>query len=143
MTANLPAVIGPTKTALAVLSSQERDVASRYALASKADSSKRAYASDWQQFTAWCAARGLEAMPASSETVSRYLGDMAETGLKVSTIRRRAASITYFHRLKSLPVPTSDELVRAVLAGIAREHAAAADRKSPVTVDVIKKMLRF
>jgi site-specific recombinase XerD len=143
MTANLPAVVGPSKTALAVVAESERDAASRYAISSKAEASRIAYASDWQQFTTWTTARHLEAIPASVETVSRYLGDMAENGFKVPTIRRRAAAIAYFHRLKGLESPTSSELVRAVLSGIAREKAQAANRKAPVTVDIVRRMMRL
>jgi site-specific recombinase XerD len=143
MTDTLPALWEGASTALAVRIDSELDAASRYANASKADASKRAYASDFALFTAWCTERTEEANPATVATVSRYLADMAESGLKVSTIRRRAAAIAYVHKLAGHEPPTNAELVRAVLSGITREKAAPADRKAPVTVDVIKKMLRL
>ncbi len=142
MTSNLPAVVGPSNTAIATLNESPLDAASRYANASKAKASKIAYASDWRHFTDWTLEHEREAMPATVDTVSAYLAVMAQSGLKVSTIRRRAAAIAYFHKLNGHDAPTSAELVRAVLSGIAREHAAAPVRKAPVTADVIKKMLR-
>lgn len=139
----LPALWEGNKSALSVTIESERLAASRYALASKAPASKRAYASDFRDFGAWCAERGLEPMPASVDTVSTYLADMAGKGLSASTIRRRAAALTYAHKLAGHEPPTSTEYVRAVLAGIAREKMVAPVRKAPVTVDVMKKLLRF
>jgi site-specific recombinase XerD len=139
----LPATVDLSKTGLAVISESERLSASRYALASKSESSKRAYASDWRNFTAWCALRQLEPLPASSDTVSRYLGDSANQGLKASTIQRRTSSITYFHKLAGHMPPTDSEIVRAVISGIRREIGTAHVRKAPITDRVIKDMLRF
>src|SRR5438132_1285419 len=36
--------------------------ASAYAASARADSTRRAYASDWRSFAAWCAAQGLSAL---------------------------------------------------------------------------------
>lgn len=142
MNQTLPAVIDGPKTGLQVSLETARENASRYALASKAPNSKRAYASDFRQFADWCSLRKLEAMPASAESVVSYLADTANQGLKVSTIRRKAAAIAYFHRLRGEPAPTENELVKAVLAGIAREIGSAAVRKNPITADVMKRLMK-
>lgn len=142
MSSTLPVPAEGLKASLPTLIESARENASRYALASKADSSKRAYASDWAIFTAWAEERGTLPMPAPIEATAAFLADSAKLGLKVSTIRRRAAAIGYFHRLAGHESPTASELVRAVLSGIAREHGSASTRKAPASADVIRKMLR-
>jgi site-specific recombinase XerD len=139
---NLPAVIDGTKTALQVSLETARENASRYALASKSPNSKRAYASDFKGFAEWCRLRKLEAIPADIESVVSFLADSANQGLKVSTIRRKATAISYFHRLRGHPAPSEHELVKAVLSGISREVGVAATRKSPITADVMRRLLR-
>jgi site-specific recombinase XerD len=142
MSTTLPALVEGPKTLARVSVETEIATASRYAIASKASASKRAYASDWRDFTAWCVERDLDILPAEPETAARYLGQLAETGLKISTIRRRSAAIAYFHRLRGFETPTSSELVKAVLAGISREKRVAPERKAPATVEVIKRLVR-
>ncbi len=76
--------VDTSSTALVVstddLEPSERDQrARRYLLAARAESTRRAYASDWVHFTDWCTAqsddlgRPYEALPAAAETVALYL----------------------------------------------------------------------
>ena len=64
-----------------------------YGEAVEAPNTRRAYASDWQHFTAWCNGKDLDALPASPGTVALYLTDHAGI-LKVPTLGRRLASIS-------------------------------------------------
>ena len=82
-----------------------------FAMQEKAESTRRAYASDWRVFRAWCTARGLNPMPADAATVARFLSSEATGGLKTSTIGRRAAAIGDSVSLESRPP------VRAVSRG--------------------------
>ncbi len=66
-----------------------------YGEAAKVPNTRRAYASDWQHFAAWCNEHGLTSLPASHGTVAAYLTAHAET-LKVSTLGRRLAAIQPF-----------------------------------------------
>ena len=70
-----------------------------YAEMEKSAGTRRAYASDWRIFTVWCAARGLESLPATPGTAARFLSGEATRGTKSSTIGRRAAAIAYAHKL--------------------------------------------
>ncbi|MDQ6803590.1 MAG: hypothetical protein M3065_01195 [Actinomycetota bacterium] len=47
--------------------------AERYAAAAKSINTSRAYASDWNQFTAWCERYTLEPLPASAAVVGLYI----------------------------------------------------------------------
>jgi len=83
--------VDTSSTALVVstddLEPSERDQrARRYLLAARAESTRRAYASDWVHFTDWCTAqsddlgRPYEALPAAAETVALYLARLRGTG---------------------------------------------------------------
>jgi site-specific recombinase XerD len=115
--------------------------ASEYAQASKAISTRRAYQSDAADFALWCKRQGVEALPASVETVVAYLAALAKSGLKASTITRRRAAIAYLHRLAGLESPTTSEAAKAVLAGIRRSLGTAVTRKAPITAKAIRAML--
>jgi integrase len=114
--------------------------AAGYAAGSKAPSTRRAYRSDWEHFTTWCALCGLQALPADPATVCLYL--TAHTGsLKVSTLRRRLACISQAHRAAGLESPATSPAVRSVWAGISRAHAAAPVRKTPLVVEAMRSVL--
>jgi len=105
------------------------ELAADFARASKAKATQEAYGSDFRIFEAWCQARGLNALPASAESLCAFLADEAATGRRASTLGRRLAAIRYFHRAAGYETPTSDEKVKAVLSGIRRTIGAAPVRK--------------
>ena len=109
--------------------------ASDFARAENAANTRRAYRSDIAAFQAWCAGRGVAALPAAPEVVAAFLSAEADRGVKASTIGRRVAAIRYAHRLADLPVPTDDERVRAVVRGIRRTFGIAKRPKTPATND--------
>jgi len=114
--------------------------AAGYAAGSKAPSTRRAYRSDWEHYTAWCALCGLSALPAEASTVCLYVTAHAGA-LKVSTLRRRLACISQAHRAAGHETPTAAPSVRAVWAGIARAHAAPPRRKTPLVVEAMRACL--
>jgi site-specific recombinase XerD len=139
MGADLPVVSGQVVPAELTEALQS---ATDYAAASKSDATRRAYRSDWIDFTAWCEGTGLAAMPCSQATLASYLAQLADRGKRVSTIRRRVAAIAYAHRLKGETSPHDSEAVRAVLAGIRRKVGVAVKRKAPATAQTVQKMTR-
>ena len=80
-----------------------------YAEAEKSAATRAAYASDWRDFTAWCASRGATALPAHQGIVAAYLSWLAGSGRKASTIGRRAAAIGYHHKMAGHEPPTNRE----------------------------------
>jgi site-specific recombinase XerD len=125
------------------LTSAEIDATVAYATAEKAAATRAAYASDWRDFAAWCAARGATPLPAHQGLVAAYLSHLAGQGRKASTIGRRAAAIGHRHKLAGHEPPTSQEGVRAVLRGIRRTIGAARAGKAPATADILAAMLRL
>lgn len=114
--------------------------AARYAGAAKADRTRRAYELDWRDFAAWCAVRGLQALPALDTTVALYLADSASR-LKVATLARRMVAIAAAHRAAGVDNPTTAGSVRAVWAGIKRKHGVAPQRKTPLVIEALRRCL--
>lgn len=110
--------------------------------ASRSAATRRAYRSDWRDFSTWCAASGFSPVPASAETVALYLTSLARAGLKTATIDRRAAAIAFAHRAKGHETPTSLELVRSVLKGIRNTLGRRPDKKTALTADLVVKVVR-
>lgn len=127
------------------------DAAARIAGAvssSRAEGTRRTYASAWRRFETWCTVHGHTALPAHPVTVAAYLVDAADTVDTVGerayaplTLARWVAAIGYHHRAAGHPTPHTHELVRSTLSGIRRDYAAAGDRprtpRAPLLVEDI------
>src|SRR4051812_11818297 len=133
----------PPIAASALMSVADTEIAAALSFAEleKSEGTRRAYQSDARIFATWCAARDLEPMPATPDTVARFLSSQATAGAKASTIGRRAAAIAYALKLGGHEAPTSAEAVRAVVRGIRRSIGCAPVRKAPATADVVGQML--
>lgn len=100
---------------------------------------RRAYDSAWRRFETWCTAAGHIPLPAHPATVAAYLVAAADTltgqGTRAyapSTLGKWVAAITDRHRRLGHDTPCGHEMVRATLAGIRRDYAAAGERpRSP------------
>src|SRR5437016_2333532 len=118
MSTTLPVLAEPC--ACPVLKADLDDAAS-FARAEKSSATHRAYRSDFDQFRAWCADRGVLALPAWPETIAAFLAAEAKRGVKASTIGRRVAAIRHAHKLAGHDdPPTNSETVKATLRGIRR-----------------------
>lgn len=118
------------------------EAADAFARASKSAATRRAYAADWRDFTAWCEGARLPSLPAEPATVAAYLGQLATRGARCATIDRRAAAIAYVHRAFDHDTPTGSERVRAVLQGIRKTLGRRPDKKAALTVDLVVKVVR-
>jgi site-specific recombinase XerD len=107
---------------------------------SKASNTRRAYASDWSDFTEWCRHHGLPSLPASPETVALYLTDCAK-GLKTSTLQRRLSTISQAHKAAGHESPTKHAAVRAVWQGIKRTKGTVMVGKTPTLIADLRIMV--
>ena len=122
--------------------------AREYAGAARAPNTLRAYASDIEDFKTYCRVElgGAVALPATPETVTLYIADMAKEepqgrGLKVSTIGRRLASLSAWHKRAGFPSPTEEILVRETMKGIRRKKGSKRKQAAPLTVGVLTRVL--
>jgi len=119
--------------------------ARRYADASRAASTQRAYTADWRRFAQWCATRSIETLPADPRVVAVFLAAEAEAGSASLTVGRRLAAIGWMHRRAGLQPPQAREGAAAILevmAGIRRSHGIAPVRKQAVDAEVLRDLLR-
>ena len=142
---SLPAIVPALEApVLPELLAAEVDAAREYAAASRSAATRRAYLSDWVIFTAWCDARGIEALPANPAAVATFLASEAEAGVKASTISRRLAAIGYMHKGHGHNPPqlsVGAQAIRDVLAGIRRTHGVRKTRKRAADADMLRDML--
>jgi integrase len=108
-----------------------------YLEAASSTNTRRAYANDWSDFTAWCKAQEVGSLPAPAAEVARYLAQLADVGLKPTTIRRRAAAIAAAHRAAGLEPPTNFEGVKATMRGIGRTLGTRKRKVKPVTAELL------
>lgn len=128
--------------------------AAREALdAGTADSTRRAYSTDWQTFTAWCASHGHTPLPATPETVVEYVAALttiprSRTGrpYSPSSIERAVAAIRTAHTAANL-TPPSTKGARIVLRGYrdrlarAKDPAAKPRKAQPAVPSALRAML--
>ncbi len=143
VSAKSAALIVPTESRSVALTLFEDDVTSarRYADEAKASSTRRAYRSDFAIFSAWCATRGLDPLPAVPAAVAAFLSAEADGGAKVATLERRRAAIRFAHLLAGLENPTNDRAVTVVMQGIRRSLGSARAQKAAATADRMAVML--
>lgn len=107
----------------------------------RAPNTLRAYKADWQDFEAACETLGLPIDP-TAETVSIYIDQLARRGAKVSTIRRRIASINTKRRAGKLePLSVREEPLASVLRGIRREIGAPPKGARPLEIEELRQVV--
>jgi len=112
-----------------------------YADSAHSEATRRAYRSDWRDFSGWCKAHGLAALPTTAETVALYLAAQIEAGHKTATVQRRLASIGQAHLVAGYSSPGEHPGVRATMRGIRRKIGVGQEQVSPATTDVIRLMV--
>jgi site-specific recombinase XerD len=115
--------------------------ADRYAQASRAPSTWRAYRADWAAFQRWCQAAGVEALPAAPPTVAAFIGAEADAGKAPSTLTRRLAAIRLVHLGAGLASPHDSIKVSSVLQGVRRRHEGPPAQKKAARDTEIRRMV--
>jgi integrase len=121
---------------LAELGDRVRD----FVAASKAPETLRAYRTDWTAFTGWCDQHGLDALPASPETIAAYLTDLVGV-LAIATLQRRLSSIAQAHKGAGHESPTRAEIVRTTWRGIRRTFGVSSTKKAALETADIRAMV--
>lgn len=85
----------------------------------------------WDEFAAWCAARGLSAAPAHPWTLAAYTRSL-EGNMRLEAIRRHVGMIGQMHFEKLRKRPDRDPLVQKTLDTLRRR--AEESERAPVPV---------
>lgn len=113
-----------------------------YARSAMSAATRRAYASAWRVFDAWCAARGVGSLPASPDALVAYVGHLAGEGAAVATVNKHMAAIAAAHKAADHDAnPTRAARVLTVLAGLRRDRGVAQRSKDALTRDLLRQCL--
>ena len=107
---------------------------------SKANNTIRAYKSDFKDFSKFCAKNGFKSLPTEPKIVSLYLTYLSSNS-KMSTLKRRIASITVIHRLKGLYIDTKHPIIIENLMGIRRKMGSYQKSKKPILINELKEIV--
>jgi integrase len=135
---------GTTAAPLFPLTDRER----RHVAAAGSANTRRAYASDWAHFSAWCRRSGLLPLPPDPQVIGRYVtacaSGLAERGIKphsVSTIERRLSSLCSSYAERGMPLDRKDRHIATVMAGIRKSFCRPPVQKEAITAADIVAML--
>ena len=84
---------------------------------SKAANTIRAYRSDFKDFTLFCIKNGLKSLPSEPKIISLYLTYLTSKEAKISTLKRRLASIGVIHKLKGHYLDTKHPIIFSIIIG--------------------------
>lgn len=107
------------------------------------DNTRRAYTRCWTMFETWCVAVGRTTLPATSQTMTEYVGVMSEDGKSPSTIEQCIAAIRTAHKAAGFDKPDTTA-ARLVLRAHRRDRADGGQRAHqapPITIDALRKMI--
>ncbi|MEP9403882.1 site-specific integrase [Sphingomonas sp. VNH70] len=112
--------------------------------ASKASSTRKAYASDWAIFCDFCDARNVEALPAHPDIVALFAHVQATGGTAPVTIGRRVAAINHHHKEEGFASPSARDaagVIAHMLSGVRKKYARKKNQKAPAEAEKLMAML--
>ena len=108
---------------------------------SKAYNTIRAYKSDFKDFIGFCTKNGFRSLPTEPKIISLYLTYLS-SGRKMSTLKRRIASISVVHRLKGHYIDTKHPIIIENLMGIRRKMGSFQKSKKPILINELKEIMK-
>ena len=107
---------------------------------SKAVNTLRAYKSDFNDFASFCIKNNFSSMPTEPKILTLYLTHLSRTS-KVSTLKRRIASISVVHKMKGHYIDTKHPLIIENLLGIKRVKGSNQRAKKPILINDLRKII--
>ena len=108
---------------------------------SKANNTVRAYKSDFNDFSLFCAKNGFNSLPSEPKIVSLYLTYLSTKDLKMSTLKRRLVSIGVIHKLKGHYLDTKHPSIIENILGIKRRKGSIQKGKKPILINSLKQII--
>jgi integrase len=146
--AGLPSPLLEAGASLPAHLEQLADRARAYVEAASSTNTRRAYASDWKHFAAWCRRQNVAPLPPDPQVVGLYItacaSGTAERGMKantVSTIERRLSAIGWNCAQRGMPLDRKDRAIATVMAGIRNTHASPPRQKEAILPEDLIAML--
>jgi len=111
-----------------------------YSEAALSLNTRQAYWADFGRFTMWANENGVDNIPASPETLCRWIDHLVSEKKRITTIRRSVAVIRAAHRLEDRPDPCT-KLVKHVLLGVARTIGSPTRQAEPLTLPKLRQVI--
>ena len=108
---------------------------------SKAKKTIRAYKSDFNDFSLFCAQNGFKSLPSEPKIISLYLTHLSTKDAKMSTLKRRLVSIGVIHKLKGHYLDTKHPSVMENIMGIKRRKGSNQKGKKPLLINDLKLLI--
>ena len=108
---------------------------------SKANNTIRAYKSDFNDFSLFCAQNGFKSLPSQPNIVSLYLTHLSTKDAKMSTLKRRLVSIGVIHKLKGHYLDTKHPSIIENIMGIKRRKGSVQKGKKPILINSLKSII--
>lgn len=80
-------------------------------------------------------------LPATADSIARYLADYAEQH-SINTLKQRLAALAQWHISQGFPDPTKAPMVRQMLKGIRALHPAQEKQAAPLLLQHLEKTIR-
>ena len=109
---------------------------------SKANNTVRAYKSDFNDFSLFCAQNGFKSLPSEPKIVSLYLTHLSIKDVKMSTLKRRLVSIGVIHKLKGHYLDTKHPSIIENIMGIKRRKGSIQKGKKPILINCLKSIIK-
>jgi len=109
---------------------------------SKSANTIRAYKSDFNHFVDFCQKNNFKPLPADPKIVSFYITHLSSNS-KVSTLKRRLASISVIHKLKGHYIDIKHPLIIENLMGIQRKKGVFQKSKNPILINELKEIINI
>lgn len=110
----------------------------QYVQAATRDNTRKAYQAAVQHFEVeW---GGF--LPATADSIARYLADYAEA-LAANTLKQRLAGLAQWHLDQGFPDPTKTPLVKKVLKGIRELHPAQEKQAKPLQIEQLRQLIQW
>lgn len=107
-----------------------------------AESTIRAYQVDFEQFIKYCEDHEESALPASTETICRYIQKLIQDGKSSASIRRLMACMTTIHKLNRLQDPTKDPDVIIEMRRMHRKVGRYQKQAFGITGEILEKLIQ-
>jgi site-specific recombinase XerD len=108
---------------------------------SKANNTVKAYKSDFNDFSLFCAKNGFKSLPSEPKIVSLYLTHLSSKDAKMSTLKRRLVSIGVIHKLKGNYLDTKHPSIIENIMGIKRRKGSIQLGKKPILINNLKEII--
>ena len=108
---------------------------------SKADNTLKAYQSDFRDFSSFCSKNGFLYLPTQPKIIALYITHLSKFS-KLSTLKRRIASISVIHKLKGHYLDTKHPIIMENLHGIKRTLGSRQKAKKPILINDLKLIIK-